>query len=89
MSDIAYKDGWKVGIADAIKIVKARLAHYEMYRCDCSRHSTEVQHRPGCKAEMMSTHPATFAVLDEMLVFLEAMLERGTYKSTSDQMEVP
>lgn len=48
------------GVQDCIDIVRQRQKHYECYR------------EPGA----MQTKPATFAVLDEMLIFLEAHLER-------------
>lgn len=56
---------WDDGVKDAIKIVKYRQQHYEIYR----------------DGEAMRTLPAVFATLDEVLIFLEAMLERGEYRS--------
>lgn len=79
---------WRQGVQDSIDKVKARLAHYESYRCSCGfragRPDDNIWHAPGCKAEYMETKPATFAALEEILLLLEAMLERGTAKATSD-----
>jgi hypothetical protein len=58
---------YRAGIEDSIKCIKQRKAHYELYREDGA----------------IKTHPATFAVLDEMLVFLGAMLERTQDKETA------
>lgn len=49
------------GVNAAIAVVRARQLHYE-------------QHRDG---DQMRTHPATFAVLDELLVLLDALMERS------------
>lgn len=70
---------YKQGIADCIKRVKARQQHYESYRCNCGREENRCPtegHAAGCKAEMMMTRPATFAALEEILVFLEALHEK-------------
>jgi hypothetical protein len=86
----AKKRGWADGVQACIDMVKRRHDHFELYRCDCGAaeavptpvlHARIVtggqQHKPGCKGEAMSTHPATFAILEEMLVFLSALKERG------------
>ena len=69
-------EGWKDGVRDAIKKIKARQAHYELYRANASDEDLTLAR------VALRTHPATFAVLDEVLVFLEAMLERGPPNST-------
>lgn len=79
--DLVVHEGWLKGVADAIKAVKARKAHYELYREKEPSDDLVLAHIA------MRTHPATFAVLDELLVMLEAMHERGTYKATSDHLE--
>ena len=58
---------WAGGVRDAIKIVEYRQQHAEMYR----------------NGGDMQTHPAVFATLDEVLVFLKAMLSRGEYATRS------
>ena len=58
---------WFDGVRDAIKIVEYRQKHYEIYR------------EPGA----MQTKPEVFATIDELLIFLKAMLERGEYASRS------
>jgi hypothetical protein len=58
---------WFDGVRDAIKIVEYRQKHYEIYR------------NPGA----MQTKPEVFATIDELLIFLKAMLERGEYASRS------
>jgi hypothetical protein len=80
--------GWEAGVADCIRQVKARQAHFELYRASedcrsCDEDDLMLAH------VAMRAHPATFAVLDEILVMLEAMLERGQYKAKSDLMEPP
>lgn len=64
------------GVQAAIDIVKARLRYYESYRCNCGRASPLHNHMIGCHAEMMETKPATFAAFDDVLMHLEAHLER-------------
>ncbi len=49
------------GVEDALKCVKRRQEHYELYR----------------NGDAMRTHPATFAILDELVVFLSALKERA------------
>lgn len=56
---------WADGVKDSIKIVEYRQRHYELYRA------------PG----LMQTKPEVFATIDELLIFLKAMLERGEYRS--------
>jgi hypothetical protein len=85
MNDIeAKRVAWATGVQACIDTVKRRHEHYESYRCNCEELNTkrnpETGHRPGCKGSMMSTHPATFAILDEILVFLSALQERGASK---------
>lgn len=62
---------WFDGVRDAIKIVEYRQKHFEMYRA-----------KPGeTLAEAgMQTNPIVFGVIDELLIFLKAMLERGEYR---------
>lgn len=74
-----HMKGWKAGVEDCIRQVKARQAHYELYRLK-DDDDLVLAH------VAMRTHPATFAVLDELLVMLEAMLERGEHKTASDHM---
>jgi hypothetical protein len=62
------------GVRACIDIVKARQRLYESYRCTCGREANG--HRVDCPGASMMTQPATFATLDEILVFLEAHLER-------------
>ena len=81
-----HQGGWRAGVLDSIKQVKARQAHYELYR-EKAKNPLETTDDLVLAHVAMRTHPATFAVLDEILVMLEAMLERGTYKATSDHME--
>lgn len=50
------------GIDECIAIIKRRQAHYECYR----------------DGDMMKAKPETFAILDEMLVFLQAHRERSS-----------
>lgn len=69
--------GWRKGVETCIDIVKKRRAHYELYRCTCNQANGKQPHRPDCKGHNMSTHPATFAVLDEVLTFLQVKLDRG------------
>lgn len=58
------------GIDDSIARVKSRQAHYELYR----------------EGDMMKTHPATFAILDEVLVFLGSLREQAlSTKDPSDE----
>lgn len=64
------------GFQAAIDVVKRRQQHYEVYRCNCDYQGAGDVHLDTCPGRDMSTHPATFAVLDEVLVFLEAHLER-------------
>lgn len=52
---------WDSGVADSIKLVEQRKEHYEFYR----------------NTVAMKTHPAVFAILDEMLVLLGGMKSRG------------
>lgn len=52
---------WHRGVDDSIACVERRLAHYELYRT----------------GEWVTTHPATFAILNELLTLLRAMRERG------------
>jgi hypothetical protein len=69
---------WLQGVGDAIRIVKDRQNYYESYRKG--------------KCDRMETHPATFATLDEVLIFLEAMRERGQYQNpcnTFDNVYMP
>lgn len=54
-------DEYQRGIADCIKRVKDRRGYFELYR--------------GHGA--MQTKPVVFAIVDEMVVLLEAMLERA------------
>lgn len=56
---------WTDGVKDAIKIAEYRLQHYELYR----------------HGEAMRTKPEVFATIEELLIFLRAMLERGEYAS--------
>ncbi len=55
------RETWTDGVRDAITCVTQRQKHYELYR----------------DGDAMRTHAATFATLDEVLVLLGAMLERG------------
>jgi hypothetical protein len=71
---------WGNGVQACIDKVKQRQEHYELYRCDCLDRDPGNGHAPGCKGEAMATHPATFAILDEVLVFLSALQERGASK---------
>lgn len=73
----ARRRAWDDGVQACIDLVKRRHEHYEMYRCDCLDRDPGNGHVPGCKGEMMSTHPATFAILDEIFVLLSAMKLRG------------
>jgi len=66
------------GIEACIKIVKARQQYYECYRCSCLDRDPGNGHRPGCKGDPMSAEPATFATIEDILVHLEAHLERCT-----------
>jgi hypothetical protein len=65
---------WIEGVDDAIRIVEFRQRHYEAYRAKPGQTLAEAG---------MQTHPATFATLEEILVFLKAMKERGSYKDRS------
>lgn len=56
---------WFDGVRDALKIVEYRKKHYELYR------------EPGA----LQTKPEVFATIDELLIFLNAMLGRGEYRS--------
>lgn len=58
---------WQDGVRDALKIVRGRQAHYELYR--------------EGKNTMITTHPAVFGSLQEIEISLAAMLERGEYRS--------
>jgi hypothetical protein len=49
------------GIDECIGILASRRAHYECYRT----------------GDMMTTHPATFAIINELLVFMQAHRERA------------
>lgn len=71
------RTAWADGVRACIDTVKQRHEHYELYRCDCLDRDPGNGHRPGCKGEMMATHPATFAILDEIHTFLQALLTRG------------
>ena len=66
------------GVMDCIGLVERREQYYELYRFDCVERDPGNGHRPGCKGEVMSSSPATFAVLDETKVFMRAHLERLT-----------
>ena len=59
---------WFDGVRDAIKIVEYRQKHHELYR------------DPNGP---MVTKPEVFATIDELLIFLKAMLSRGEYASRS------
>jgi hypothetical protein len=74
---VCNNNAWAEGVQACIDMVKHRREHYELYRCDCLDRDPGNGHRPGCKAEMMSTHPATFVILDEIYTFLSALLSRG------------
>lgn len=69
------------GVLASIRIVEQRKTHYELYRCDCLDRDPGNGHVPGCKGEMMSTHPATFAILDEIYTFLRGLLGRSDLHS--------
>lgn len=79
-------EAWSNGVIDSIKVVKSRLAHYELYRCACDYHGPGDIHADWCPGKEMATRPATFATLEEILTLLEAMLERGQYKLTYEQL---
>ncbi len=64
----AERLAYQRGIADCIAMVKNRRRYYECYLAK----SGETLDQAG-----MRTKPATFATLDEILVFLGAMLERA------------
>jgi hypothetical protein len=64
------------GFQAAIDVVKRRKEYYEMYRCNCNRIAPLDGHAVGCRAEAMETRRATFATIDDLLVHLEARLER-------------
>ncbi len=55
------KQGWQDGLNDAIEIVKKRKIYYDLHR----------------EGEAMKTKPVVFAIIDELLVMLEAQLQRG------------
>ncbi len=59
--DADFNKAYQQGISDCIAKVKERRGYFELYR------------GPGA----MQTKQLVFAILDEMLVFLEAMLERA------------
>lgn len=65
---------WFDGVRDAIKIVEYRQKHYEIYRAKPGQTLAEAG---------MQTKPEVFATIDELLIFLKAMLERGEYASRS------
>jgi len=73
----ACHQAWDEGVRACIETVKRRHEYYELYRCGCLDRDPGNGHRPGCKGEMMSTQPATFAILDEIHTFLSALLSRG------------
>ena len=51
----------RTGIDECIEIVRGRQRHYELYR----------------HGDAMKTHPATFAIIEELLVFLQSHRERS------------
>jgi hypothetical protein len=73
----ARRSAWFDGVQACIDMVRRRHDHFELYRCDCLDRDPGNGHVPGCKGEAMSTHPATFAILDEIFVFLSALKLRG------------
>jgi hypothetical protein len=78
----ARRKGWYAGVQACIDMVKKRHEHYELYRCNCETDRKEGRwtgdgHSPFCKGSAMATHPATFATLDEIFIFLSALLQRG------------
>ncbi|MGH7179497.1 MAG: hypothetical protein ACREJC_19125 [Tepidisphaeraceae bacterium] len=85
----ARRTAWGDGVRAALDVVKHRLAHYELYRCTCGK-APNRPHVPGCKGAEMASHPATFAILDEMHVFISALLRaetEGTVKLTLNLLE--
>ena len=61
-----HQRGVIAGLEMALAIVRRRKEHYECYRAG----------RFGNGCESMTTHPATFATLDEVSVFVAAELSR-------------
>lgn len=58
---------WKDGAWAMIEVLIRRKSHYELYR----------------HGEIMRTHPATFAILDELSVFMRAERLRGPRPNTT------